>query len=220
MDKVDNIKLKISEYERIFSQNNYNGDVSNSNSFSYKQGSIPIILSSGHCVNQTRLGKLKVADTYTGSLINILHDLTDCHIIYKLKNDGVDVNFDNIEEDGGYKKFLSNVIKDNNIKLLIDVHGAAKWREFGLEIGSSNGYTLSQEKLDLIIDHFKNYDIDIIANTVFPATFENTVTKSIKNLTNIETFQLEINKKYRDIEDIDNMMLLIEALCSLIKKLT
>lgn len=216
---MDNIREKIEEYEKIFSQNNYNGDVSNKKSFVYKRGNIPIILSAGHCVNQTRLGKLKVADTYTGAIVCILQELTDCHILYKLNNDGVDVNYDNVEEDNGYKDFLSGVIKNNNIILLIDVHGAARWREFDLEIGTSNGYTLPQEKLNLIIEHFKSYGIHIIANTIFPASYENTVTKSIKNLTNIETFQLEINKKYRDTNDIESMILLIEALESLINKL-
>lgn len=204
------------KYEEEFSVNQYDGDLSKNNGFLYQKGSIPILLSAPHSVNHIRDGRLKYADMFTGSTTKIMHELTGCHIIYKTKNDGTDPNHDGIEEDNDYKKTLVNIVKENNIKLFIDLHGTIESRDIDIDIGTNygdslNGFDALPEIIMLICEKHGLTNIGI--NKIFSGDGANNISNNVGNLAKIPSLQFEINRKYRDYEQsLDSYYCLINAL--------
>ncbi len=204
------------KYEEEFSVNQYDGDLSKNYGFLYHKGSIPILLSAPHSVNHIRDGRLKYADMFTGSITKIMHELTGCHIVYKTKNDGTDPNYDSIEEDNDYKNTLIKIVKENNIKLFIDLHGTIESRDIDIDIGSNygdslNGFNALPEIIMLICHKHGLTNIGI--NKIFNADGANNISKNVGELGKIPSLQLEINRKYRDYEEsFDTYYCLINAL--------
>ena len=112
---------KIIRYEKRFARHRYNG--SRTPGFVIVPGTIPLIVSAPHSINQFREGRLKFADRYTGSIALLLHELTGCHLIYSSGYTGGDPNYDSLESNP-YQEALISYTKEHNIHLLIDLHGA------------------------------------------------------------------------------------------------
>ena len=102
----------------------------------YFEGRNNILLSAPHGVAQTRLGKHKVAELGTIPTGWILAEKTKCHLVIKTQNNFDDANFD---ENCEYRKRLAQIIKEKNIKYLIDIHGLAKKRNMDINIGTNFG---------------------------------------------------------------------------------
>ncbi|PFG15072.1 N-formylglutamate amidohydrolase [Bacillus sp. es.036] len=185
---------KILEIEDQFSQNSYRGDVRSDQSVKVKQGVIPVMISAPHTTKQIRNGKEKEADVYTGALALILHEITGCHVILNTKL-GEDPNY---ILGGHYKEVLGEHCLNHKVDLVIDVHGAAANRTFGVDLGTSNGKTLSKQKRDVMIDHFPKANIEATVNKRFTASHPGTITYHSSNALKMEAVQIEINRKYRD----------------------
>lgn len=65
------------------------------NSFEYEEGYIKnIIISAPHSAPQTRNGKIKLSESFTGVIAKLLNKYFGYSIIYKTKNCDDDVNYD------------------------------------------------------------------------------------------------------------------------------
>ena len=95
-----------------------------------------VLISAPHGVPQVRLGKLKVAEIGTIPVAMLLAKHTNSNLLIKTQNNNDDANFD---DDCEYRKALSNIIKSQNIKYLIDIHGLAKFRPCDINLGSNFG---------------------------------------------------------------------------------
>ena len=134
-DSTGTIK-QILDFEKNFSCQQYQGN--GKEIFIIEKGVIPIMVSAPHSISQQRDGKKKRADKMTSSIAQFLHKATGCHIIYSAKFSEGDANYDPIENNGNpYQSRLIEYIKENNIKVLIDLHGAAAERGFAIEIGTA-----------------------------------------------------------------------------------
>lgn len=208
------------KYEEHFSANQYNGNILSNDSFIYQKGDIPILLSAPHAVNHVRNGEIKYADMYTGSIIKVLQELTGCHVIYKTKNDNTDPNYDTFESDNGYKKKIIDIINENNIKLFIDLHGAAESRDIDIDLGTNlgktlNGFDFIPGIIEVLCDKYKITNVG--NNKIFNASSPNNVTNTVGNICKIPALQFEINRKYRDFNQyLDNYNNLINALREII----
>lgn len=125
----------LKKIEKKFSANDYNGK--DSREFEIIEGKVPIMLSAPHSVNHFRNGKIKYCDLFTGSICLYLQKVTGCHLIYALNQSSSDANFDS-EENSSYKRALKKYIKENNIKILFDIHGCDKEKECAVEIGTTD----------------------------------------------------------------------------------
>lgn len=205
------------EVERQFSENNYDGN--SKYSFKVNESESNIMLSAPHSVNQMRSDKLKYAEVYTGTIVELLvKELELCYIV-KTKNCEDDPNSDEHSE---YRDKIVEVINNNGTKILIDIHGAAKSRKFDIELGTGRGLNIDYD--DNIIVIFKEeavrYGIDLLVDDFFVALGKNTVSKYVKDRTKAFTVQLEINKKYRSPEtDIERFETVIKYLSSVITRL-
>lgn len=225
-----NIISRIKELESLFSDNQYDG--SGKNAFVIEEGTTPIMLSAPHAINQYRNGQIKWADMYTGGIARYLREKMGCHLIYSCMYTESDPNFD---EPGNnkYQEALKKYVEQHKIKLLLDLHGAAKEREYAIEMGTapkqnqiSGQYyeedpSLHQYKfIDDVIkkifeDQFNNLNINqkaVWKNVIFNAGDQNTITKFISETTDTACIQLEINSNYRNPENTLEFVNLVKAL--------
>ncbi|MFA5603959.1 MAG: hypothetical protein WDA12_03855 [Bacilli bacterium] len=214
---VDNIEIykAILEYEKEFLDNGYNGDLTKTTSFTYIKGTIPILLSAPHSVQNFRNGKYKSAELLTGGLVKILHQLTGCHIIYKNKNDGYDFNYDKKGTANDYKNKIINIIDKEQIKLFFDIHGMSEDKFLDIDLGTDFDNNLNNyNSMPMIIKTiFEKQEIRNIGfDQIFTAKGTRTITKNTSLKTKIPSVQMEINKLYRDVENPENIIKLINAL--------
>ena len=235
---MNNCLRKIKRLEKLFSDNYYNG--SGKTAFNIEEGSIPIMVSAPHAINQFRDGKVKYADMYTGGIAKYLHEKTGCHVIYSCMYTESDPNYDEFEVNK-YQQELLEYVNKHNIILLLDIHGAAKEREYAVEMGtapdlkqlsenntvnnSEEDPSLQQYKfIDDIIriifeDEFQHHSIaqkNVVKNMIFHAGDQNTVTKCISEKTNTSCIQLEINGNYRNPDNANEFISLVNSLITII----
>ena len=101
-----------------------------------KKGSIPILFTAPHTMEQVSGdGVKKLSEPYTKAIALYLNKYFDVNAIVKINDTGSDSNKDNRDE---FKKELIRFVKDNNIRLVIDLHGSSIDRDFDVEFGTMN----------------------------------------------------------------------------------
>lgn len=182
-------------------------------SFETIKGKMPILISAPHSVRQIRNGKIKGKDIYTGPIAIVLQQETNCHCIYKTKNNNDDANYD--IENNTYKQEILKIIKQNNIKLLLDIHGASDEHGFGVDIATGERKNLNgnEKAIEILVGILKKHNIENIEiDKVFKAKSIHTICKTIAEKTSIPCIEIEIAKKFRDINNFSNISKIIEAL--------
>ena len=217
---MEKLKQQIELYNKEIFDNEQKRAERKEKSFKIINGSIPIILSAPHCVNQTRQGKIKQAEGETGAIVQILAKLTNCYAIYKTYNNNDDANYDIIGN--LYKEELKDIIIKNNLKLLIDFHGAKNENKFDIDIGTDNGINIRQNYN--VVEELKKCLEDNGVETVklnekFKASTYHTICKYIFETTNIMCIQLEISGRYRYIESLQGIEKLIKSLNNFINNI-
>lgn len=202
--KFIKINQKFDEYDKKYERNK---------TFETKNGEIPILISAPHSVRQIRNGKIKEKDLYTGPIAIILQKETDCYCIYKTQNNNDDANYD--IENNTYKEEILKIIKEKQIKLLIDIHGASNNYGFGVDIATGEKENLNKniDALKLLEETLKKHKIENVEiEKIFKAKSKHTICKTIAEKTTIPCIEIEIAKKYRDIENFDEIIKIINAL--------
>lgn len=199
--------------EESFQQNHYDG-ISINADFEILTGTGNVMISMPHTTNHLRKGAVKYGEVLTGAIGLYLHQTTGCHCIYTKKKPIEDPNFDSPSR---YKNDLAQYIKKNNVSLLIDLHGAAlKWF-FSVDLGTAKGQTIALDKLQRMISLFEQQGInDVVVDEVFTASNIATVTNYIHNQCSIDCVQVEINRVYRDLEDMAHTEKMVNALQKII----
>jgi hypothetical protein len=178
------------------------------------KGSIPILLSAPHTMLQTREdGTQKLNEPYTKAISLYLNKYSNVYSIVKNNDTGIDSNRDNYDK---YNVELRRLIKDNNIKLVIDIHGASSDREFDIEFGTLNNLSADYSTIKELEEAFTENGItNIIHNEPFKG---GAITQGVYALTDVDVIQLEINGKYRDYNNLELLHKLINSLDKFIKQ--
>ena len=216
MNNLNNLKDLIDKYNSEIFDNEEIRKINKEKPFKIVKGNLPIIFSAPHCVKQLREGKIKCAEGETGAIVQILAKETNCYAIYKTYNDNDDANYD---IDSKYKEYLLKIVKENDIKLLLDIHGAKNEHDFNIEICTDDGKNIENNwyLINYLKNSFNTNGIDkITENTIFKANSIRTISKYIHKETNIPCIQLEITGRYRYIENIEGIYKLINALSDFI----
>ena len=179
-----------------------------------KKGTVPILFTAPHTIKQIKEdGSIKLSEPYTKAIALYLNRYFDTSCMIKMKDTGLDANRDNRDN---FKKELIRFIKNNNIKLVIDLHGSSKDRDFDVEFGTLNNLTADFSTVKEIENAFRENGIDnIIYNDPFKG---GAITQYLYGLNDIDVVQVEINGKYRDSNNIDNLELVCNSFESFIKK--
>lgn len=162
--------------------------------YGYVRGQIPILISAPHGARHYRAceSRWKAEDAYTSSLAIVLGRLTGAHVIYLKNKAAEDPNSDIHSR---YKDFLADIVRENHIQFLIDLHGAHRDQPFKIDVGTLDDST---EKSScptfkpFIAEAFRDYD-DGLFNKQFLAKSPGTITFFARNDLGIEAAQFEIN---------------------------
>lgn len=199
-------KDEILKYE----SSNYN------NPYIMKIGLLPVIITAPHGVKQKKEdGTIKLSEPFTKAIAMYVANNLNTSFLIKTKDTGIDANSDNKEV---FKETLLQIIKTQNIKLLIDLHGSKKERDFDIEFGTLNNLSADYSTVKELEDAFKEHGIkNVIYNDPFKG---GGITRYIYGNTDIDVIQIEINRKFRDIDNIDNLKKVCDSLIAFIKQYT
>ena len=182
--------------------------------FIIRKGNLPILFTAPHTMNQTKEdGSIKLSEPYTKAIALYLNKYFNVNCMIKLKDTGLDPNRDNRDV---FKTELLRFVKDNNIKIVIDLHGAKKNRDFDIEFGTLNNLSSTFSTIKELEEAFKENGINNIThNNPFKG---GAITSYVCGLEDVDIIQLEINYKYRDYNNITELERLIKSLENFIKE--
>ncbi len=110
-------------------------------------------------------GKIKLAEPFTKAIALYLTKYLGCYCIIKNKDTRIDANSDIDEE---YKKALIKCVNDNDIRLVLDLHGAKETRDFDVELGTLNNLTADFSSIRELEESFLEHGInDVTHNCQF-----------------------------------------------------
>ncbi len=178
------------------------------------KGNNNILITAPHTMEQIRKdGSIKLREPYTKALALYLHKYEDVSCLIKIKDTKEDPNRDNHDE---FKRILIDYVKNNNIKLVIDLHGASIERDFDIEFGTLNNLTTDYTTLKELTESFTSNGINNIAyNNPFKG---GAITQYLYNEKDVDAIQLEINARFRDYHNPNNLQLLTKSLIDFIEK--
>ena len=179
----------------------------------FEQGSIPILLSAPHTVNFLKEdGNFKMREGYTKAIVKYLAQKTGAFLMIKENSDGIDPNKIEMED---YKRQLLEIIEKHQIRLVLDIHGAASHHDFAIEIGSLDGVSAKNQTIESLKLNLKDQGITSVAeNNPFKG---GGITKTVHGNTKIEVLQLEINRNYRDLTHPEKLFYLCKSLENFLK---
>lgn len=185
-------------------------------SFKYNYGNIPVLVSAPHAVSQVRNEKIKQNEIYTGAYAKYIAKNTGASLIYKCFNNSDDANFDIISD---YKNKILDIIKEKNIQLLIDIHGASDKYKFDIDIATNNYKNVDKSIADMLKNNLEKNNVkNIYIDEIFKANKINTISCYISEKTGIPCIQIEITRKYRDNTKINNMNNILNGIIEFIKE--
>lgn len=159
-------------------------------------GKLPVLVSAPHAVRHVRQKKIKMSDEFTGSIAYLISKLTGCHGIATAKLYGGDPNVDN---PCIYKDKIAEICRREKVKFILDIHGAAREREFDVDFGTNQGKNLLERTavLEMMARNFHAFGLTRISTDYFAASGSNTIANYAARELQIPALQLEINKQFR-----------------------
>lgn len=111
-------------------------DINADEDFIILKGTVPILFSVPHAVLQKlNDDKIKLSEPYTKAISLYLNKHCNTYSIIKNKDTGIDSNKDIYDK---YNVELKRLVRKESIKLVIDLHGASRFRKFDVEFGTLN----------------------------------------------------------------------------------
>ena len=211
------MKDEILGLEADFANNEYFGtNVWTEEKYRVLSGSVPVLLSAPHAVNQIRGEDVRDAEKYTGAFVRYLCNATSSFGIFQLFTHA-DPNND---EDHNYKNAVINLINAYNIKLLIDVHSSTFKDDTDIDIVTNSRQTL--RGMDSLFDKLKllgvKYNVKVDENNVPNKEKENEIITVASLICGIPTMRIVINNKKLDVlndeESVNKILLLMEEFIS------
>ena len=177
-------------------------------------GKYPIILTSVHSMNQFNDDKIvKLGEPLTKAITQYIANKLNLSYLIKVKDDGIDPNHIENEE---FKYKLLNFIKENNIRLVLDIHGASEKRDFDVELGTMNNLSADFSTINELKEAFIENGIKNIAiNDPFKG---GKITQYLYMNSDIEIIQIEINRRYRDINSLENTKIIIDSIINFLNQ--
>jgi hypothetical protein len=130
--------------------------------FTYKPGLIPVLLSAPHGTVHTRLDKPKQEDEYTSGFAQLVAEMTDAHVIFARYRSQTDPNW---YSDTPYKKTLREIVEREAIHFVLDIHGVAEHRKFGIALGTLHGKSCPKHR-SIIVRILKRFGFSQDADEV------------------------------------------------------
>lgn len=196
-------KYKKFKEEMIFLENEKFDDI-----VILEQGSKPFILTSVHSMNQKREdGTIKFKEPFTKAIARYVAKKNDCTCFFKTRDNGIDSNR---SENDIFKSKLLEFINTHDTKIVLDIHGAREDRDFDVELGTLDNKTAKASTVNCLKECFiKNGLTKIEMNNPFKG---GKVTQFLFENTDVEVIQIEINGKYRNEDNIEDMKKVVDSI--------
>lgn len=179
-----------------------------------RKGTLPILFTAPHTMEQIKEdGSLKPSELFTKGIALYLNKHFDVSCMIKIKDTGLDANRDNRDE---FKKELIRFVKNNNIRLVIDLHGSKRERDYDVEFGTLNNLSADFSTIMELEESFIENGINnIVHNDPFKG---GAITQYVYGQNDVDVIQLEINNRFRDDKNIDKLEKLCKSLGDFIKQ--
>jgi hypothetical protein len=118
-------------------------------------GTLPVLVSAPHGAVHTRNGD-KEEDEYTAGIARLISNRTGAHVIYARRKSRTDPN---AAFTAPYKQALRQIVHENSIDFVLDLHGANKDRDFGIALGTMHGKSCSEKAKRIIVETLEKYGI-------------------------------------------------------------
>lgn len=183
-----------------FKEEILNYETSNSDApYIMKIGLIPVIITTPHTA--------KLSKPFTKAIVQYVANNLNTSFLIKTT-----ANSDEIED---LKEPLLQIIKAQNIKLLIEIHDTKKEKAFDIEFETLKSLP---DKFNAVKELEKSFKKHNINNILYNETFKSKgITKYIYGNADIDVVQIEINQKFNDL---DNLKKVCDSLISFIQKYT
>jgi hypothetical protein len=164
--------------------------------FEIIEGSIPILLSAPHGARHLRNGRWKGEDEYTSSLAIQLGAMTGASVIFVKNKTEEDSNY---LQSTRYKDAIKELVAQQGIRFLADIHGADIARDYKISVGIIDEE--DREKCSCPrCKPVRAFQYPLFNLDAFTAGSPKTVTSFARHACGIEAAQFEINARYRIVE--------------------
>ena len=170
--------------------------------FRHFPGKRPLLISAPHGAAHTRNGLLKDEEDYTTGMALLLAEITGCHVLASFALSPTDPNWYSAAP---YKLQLAKVVRQYDIRFVLDLHGAAAYRDFGIAIGTLYGQSCPPAViLEVLQAHGFGEETTWLSRLDVDDTFpgigmegQETVTRFVAEKLHIRAAQLELNAYLR-----------------------
>lgn len=174
----------------------------------FRLGSVPVMITAVHTMNQRRVdGTYKLREPFTKGIARYVAEMVDASCFIKIKDTKVDSNGFEFDD---FKFRLVEHIKEHDIKLVIDLHGAGRNRDFDVEFGTLDNTTINS----LVVKKLENcFIVNGIQRIKYNDPFKGGgVTRTVFEKTGIAVIQIEINRNFRDLDKSSEMEKICKSL--------
>lgn len=173
--------------------------------FCFQPGNLAVLISAPHGAAHTRHGRLKEEDDFTAGLARLCAELSGAHALYAWRKSSTDPNY---YPDVPYKHALREIIRRYDIRFVLDLHGCAAYRDFGIALGSMRGESLPPDYRRLILKVLHYYGFRSgggwLSRVDVDRTFtggngsqQETVTRFVSQCLGVAAVQIELNSYLR-----------------------
>ena len=185
--------------------------------FVHEAGRLPILLSAPHGTAHWRNGRVKAEEGFTSALARLAAAETGAHVLYTQFMTHRDPNHDS---DAPYKQFLSQIVRQHDIRFVLDLHGMSDRHRFGLALGTMNGRSCPRHE-SLIIQTLEahgfrqaakakvgrfdrlRWDRFVVNHSRFTGgIFNHTVTKFVVEELGVAAAQIELCSSLRVVKSV------------------
>ena len=169
--------------------------------FKIIRGSFPILVSAPHVTPHLRpefnVKSPKLNEPNTDLIVKILCQKTGCFGVYATKFQKIDPNW---YKKSPYKRAIKKLVEENNIRFVLDIHGAGKNRPFLIEYDDFKRGKIIREIEENLKLCFKKigFSEKEISHGLLHKDQQLTITEFCIDELKIPALQLEINRKIRD----------------------
>lgn len=109
----------------------------------YVAGPVPVLLSAPHAAVHTRRGHWKEEEEFTAALVCRAAELSGANALYARRRFPTDPNWN---RGVPYKRRMKGIADELELAFVIDVHGTAPDRPFGVSLGTMEGRSCPRER--------------------------------------------------------------------------